>query len=542
MILRPRRNNVPAGFGCRFMKQFKRSMEFYFMTVSMAVFALSLFLLPNYVSFDNEEDNLFHVILNGEEVGVVDSEDEAREYLIQARREIAGTSDEMLFINAELEIEGEHVFWGETDSARDVIDSMKKVLSKYELLTYEHCYSIRIGEYIFNMGSVEEIEELLNSVLEVYDSEKEYIVSIYADNSREVNALTYTVLTTVEQEEKEQKEEQQATLPSAGIELTFSDWFESVDPVSGLDFEDYALGLQSISFGEEIEIAETYLPSSQITSVEKAIEDLTGSVEKETTYEVQDGDSLSVIAENYGLTTEELVEINGLSGTDAIIRPGDVLQVTVSEAKLTVIYTTQEYYEEDYYADTQYVENDSWYTTKSEVVQEASAGHRRVIALVTYRDDLSTGTDIIKEEITVEAVPKIIEVGTVNPPTYIWPCYGTISSYFGSRSSPTAGASTNHKGIDIAVSTGTSVMATSGGTVTVAGWQSGYGYVVYIDHGNGVVSRYGHLSKILVSVGQTVSQGDVIARSGNTGNSTGPHLHFEIRVNGTAVNPLSYLN
>ena len=524
------------------MKQFKRSMEFYFMTVSMAVFALSLFLLPNYVPFGNEEDNLFHVILNGEEVGVVDSEDEAREYLIQARREIAGTSDEMLFINAELEIEGEHVFWGETDSARDVIDSMKKVLSKYELLTYEHCYSIRIGEYIFNMGSVEEIEELLNSVLEVYDSEKEYIVSIYADNSREVNALTYTVLTTVEQEEKEQKEEQQATLPSAGIELTFSDWFESVDPVSGLDFEDYALGLQSISFGEEIEIAETYLPSSQITSVEKAIEDLTGSVEKETTYEVQDGDSLSVIAENYGLTTEELVEINGLSGTDAIIRPGDVLQVTVSEAKLTVVYTTQEYYEEDYYADTQYVENDSWYTTKSEVVQEASAGHRRVIALVTYRDDLSTGTDIIKEEITVEAVPKIIEVGTVNPPTYIWPCYGTISSYFGSRSSPTAGASTNHKGIDIAVSTGTSVMATSGGTVTVAGWQSGYGYVVYIDHGNGVVSRYGHLSKILVSVGQTVSQGDVIARSGNTGNSTGPHLHFEIRVNGTAVNPLSYLN
>ena len=214
----------------------------------------------------------------------------------------------------------------------------------------------------------------------------------------------------------------------------------------------------------------------------------------------------------------------------------------MSEAKLTVVYTTQEYYEEDYYEDTVYIENDSWYTTQSEVVQEASAGHRRVIALVTYRDDTATSTEIVKEEITEEAVAKIIEVGTVNPPTYIWPCYGTISSYFGSRTSPTAGASSNHKGIDIAVSTGTSVMATSGGTVTVAGWQSGYGYVVYIDHGNGVVSRYGHLSKILVSVGDTVSQGEVIARSGNTGNSTGPHLHFEIRVNGTAVNPLNYLS
>lgn len=524
------------------MRRFRRKIEFRFLAVCGFVCALSMFLLPCFIPFGNEEDNLFHVILNGEEVGVLDSAQEAQECLIQARREIAGTSDEMLFIDAELEIEGEHVFWGETDSTADVISNMKKVLSKHELLTYEHCYSIRIGEYIFNMGSVEEIEELLNLVLEEYDSEKEYIVSIYADNSREVNALTYTVLTSTEQEEQELKEEQQTTLPSAGIELAFSDWFDSVDPVSLLDFEDYVLGLQSISFGEEIEIAETYLPSSQISSVEEALADLTGSVEKESTYEVQEGDSLSVIAENYGLTTAELVEVNGLSGTDAVIRPGDVLQVTVSEAKLTVVYTTQEYYEEDYYEDTIYIENDSWYTTQSEVVQEASAGHRRVIALVTYRDDTATSTEIVKEEVTEEAVAKIIEVGTVNPPTYIWPCYGTISSYFGSRSSPTAGASTNHKGIDIAVSTGTSVMATSGGTVTVAGWQSGYGYVVYIDHGNGVVSRYGHLSKILVSVGDTVSQGEVIARSGNTGNSTGPHLHFEIRVNGTAVNPLNYLS
>ena len=523
------------------MKRYRRKIEFLFLSVSAFVFAFSLLLLPNLSPFGGEEDNLFHVYLNGEEVGVLDSEQEAQECLIAARREIAGTSEDMLFIDVELTLEGENVLWGGTDSADDVIDSMKKVLSKYELLTLQHCYSIRVGEYIFNMGSVEEIEELLNLVLEEYDSEQEYIVSVYADTSREVSALTYTVLTTTEQEEQEIRQEQQTTLPSAGIELTFSDWFDSVDPASGLDFEDYVLGLQEIGFGEEIEIAETYLPASQIMSVEEALEELTGAVEKESTYEVQDGDALSLIAESYGLTTEELVEINGLSGTDAVIRPGDVLQVTVSEAKLTVVYTTQEYYEEDYYADTIYQENDSWYTTESEVVQEASAGHRRVIALVSYRDDTSTGTEIIKEEITVEAVPKIIEVGTVNPPTYIWPCYGTISSYFGSRSSPTAGASTNHKGIDIAVSTGTSVMATSGGTVTVAGWQSGYGYVVYIDHGNGVTSRYGHLSKILVSVGDYVSQGDVIARSGNTGNSTGPHLHFEIRVNGTAVNPLSYL-
>jgi murein DD-endopeptidase MepM/ murein hydrolase activator NlpD len=85
-------------------------------------------------------------------------------------------------------------------------------------------------------------------------------------------------------------------------------------------------------------------------------------------------------------------------------------------------------------------------------------------------------------------------------------------------------------------------MATADGVVTRAGWYSGYGYCVDIQHANGVTSRYGHLSSIKVSVGQTVSQYEVVALSGNTGNSTGPHVHFEIHINGTAVNPLNYVN
>ena len=85
-------------------------------------------------------------------------------------------------------------------------------------------------------------------------------------------------------------------------------------------------------------------------------------------------------------------------------------------------------------------------------------------------------------------------------------------------------------------------MASCGGVVTKAGWGSGYGYVVYIQHPDGKETRYGHLSKVLVSSGQKVSQGQKIALSGNTGVSTGPHVHFEIRIGGSAVNPLNYLN
>ena len=84
-------------------------------------------------------------------------------------------------------------------------------------------------------------------------------------------------------------------------------------------------------------------------------------------------------------------------------------------------------------------------------------------------------------------------------------------------------------------------MASSGGTVTRAGWGSGYGYVVYIQHEGGRETRYGHLSRVLVSVGQKVEQGEKIALSGNTGRSTGPHLHFELRINGASVNPFDYL-
>lgn len=111
-----------------------------------------------------------------------------------------------------------------------------------------------------------------------------------------------------------------------------------------------------------------------------------------------------------------------------------------------------------------------------------------------------------------------------------------ISSGYGSRWGRT------HKGIDFAHPTGTNIYASASGTVTFSGWNSGgYGYLVIISHGNGVQTYYAHNSKLLCSVGQNVSQGQLIAKSGNTGRSTGPHLHFEIRINGVAYNPALYL-
>lgn len=125
--------------------------------------------------------------------------------------------------------------------------------------------------------------------------------------------------------------------------------------------------------------------------------------------------------------------------------------------------------------------------------------------------------------------------------TFIWPCNGPITSPFGYRTHPIFGTTIYHSGIDIGVDYNTPIHAADGGTVILAGWCGGYGNAVIIDHGNGLQTLYGHNTSVAVSEGQTVSQGQVIAYSGSTGYSTGPHCHFEVRRNGEAVDPMGYL-
>lgn len=130
---------------------------------------------------------------------------------------------------------------------------------------------------------------------------------------------------------------------------------------------------------------------------------------------------------------------------------------------------------------------------------------------------------------------------TTNSGQFIWPVSGPITDYFGPRESPTAGASSNHMGIDIGCSYGVPIAAADAGVVTVAEWGESGGNYVMIDHGNGFVTMYLHNSSLAVSVGDVVSQGQTIAYAGSTGYSTGTHCHFSVFLNGSYVNPLDYL-
>ena len=196
---------------------------------------------------------------------------------------------------------------------------------------------------------------------------------------------------------------------------------------------------------------------------------------------------------------------------------------------------------------------DSLASERANLVELAGQQRRHVAAQVAEMEDLSAAEEaelesLIRErERELEAQRRAAGIsGGVEsaggPGSFSWPVTGTITSPFGWRSNPFGGSPEFHQGLDIAAPTGTTVAAAAGGTVIMAQWYGGYGNYILIDHGGGYSTGYGHLSAIYVSSGQTVTRGQAIGAVGSTGQSTGPHLHFEVRINGKPVDPAPRLH
>ena len=160
--------------------------------------------------------------------------------------------------------------------------------------------------------------------------------------------------------------------------------------------------------------------------------------------------------------------------------------------------------------------------------KEAAIGHMR---------DLQAQSASLAAKIRSAQSSSIVPAptGAASAAGFVWPVQGVLTSGFGWR------WGRMHEGVDIAVANGTPVVAAKAGVVIVAGWMGGYGNLVVIDHGGGVATAYGHNTSVTVGVGQQVEQGQLIAYSGSTGHSTGPHVHFEVRINGSPVDPMGYL-
>ena len=511
------------------------------MKYGFLVILLCAIFLPSYTKLEDTGTNTYNVYLNGEYVGKLGDEDAAEKCLIQARRMVASKADDLVLVDTKIELVPYEEAFGHNDDEKTVTSAMAAILKGNIKETMARSYTLKIGQYSINLSSTDNVIRLLQAALDKYQDREGYVPVLNLDENRELSVLTASVVKgedVIDEESYDIRKD-----GSIGIFAFLEERLAEVAPTGELDFDDYDQGLISMSFADDIEVVECYLPVNKIMDIEDAIEEVTQDKAVPTIYEVVSGDTLSQISERVNIPMDDLIAMNdSLENEFSVLQIGQELTITVPKPKLSVRRTEQLYFEEDYEAEIVYVPNDDWYTTDTKTLQEPSAGHHNVMAEITYKNDDTESIEYLKEEVTYEAVAKIVEKGTKIPPTYIRPISGgRQTSGFGRRKRPTAGASSYHKGVDWAVATGTPVYASSGGVVTRAGWGKGYGYCVYIKHPDGKETRYGHLSKVLVSAGQSVSQGQRIALSGNTGVSTGPHLHFEILVNGSQVNPLNYL-
>ena len=393
-------------------------------------------------------------------------------------------------------------------------------------------YTMRIDDYTVTVENMSDVAAVLEEAQSKYDETDRFKVSLQLPKLRNVTMYEVEITEQEAKQASKKKEQPSETTTEETSEATTQE--ESVDAdVKAQAVDD---GVKYVGFSEKIQVMETYVDKDQLTSKEKTYEELTAQNMEPAIYVVQPGDSLSGIAAKYDMSVEDVKALNPGIESDDNIYYDDRLNVSVPSAAVEILVQKQETYKEDYYADIVYEDDSDMYIGESEVMQEGQAGTHTVTDLVTYKGDMEYKREQLQETVQVAAVAQIVRRGTKSKPTYMYPCTNwPITSRFGYRWGRL------HAGTDVGVPTGTTVRASRAGQVTVAGWLGGYGNCVMIDHGDGVTTVYGHLSEITVSVGEYVDQGERVALSGNTGRSTGPHLHFEIRINGVCVDPEPYL-
>ena len=303
-----------------------------------------------------------------------------------------------------------------------------------------------------------------------------------------------------------------------------------------------------VEFTKTVEMEEGLYFKSNVVAESDLIALLDSNTKVDRYYTVQEGDAPLSIAEKNDVTLDELVALNPDILTNCPI--GRSVLVNKSESYLPVKRIVTVSYEESIPYSTEYVETSSLYKGQKQTKTSGKNGSQTITADISYVDGVEIGREILSTVVTAQPVNEVILEGTAalpsvsggggNPSKYglIWPTSGP-----GRYVSSPYGGSRNHKAIDICYwggAYGKTIVAAHSGVVTYAGWKPSYGYVVFIQSGS-VTTVYGHCSKLAVSTGQTVSQGQYIANIGNTGYSFGAHVHFEVRINGTHVNPALYL-
>ncbi len=298
--------------------------------------------------------------------------------------------------------------------------------------------------------------------------------------------------------------------------------------------------ITSITFKEAINYQNVKISPDQILSEEEMNAFLRQGTLEKTEYVVQKGDTVSGIADKFGISSSEVHSMNPqISGS--LLKVGEILNVTAYKPPVTIHVTEKLTQTEQIPYAVNYQSDTSMFVNESRTITRGYNGEKVVDYDIVKENGIIVEKIVTNEIITKEPTSALVAKGTKVVPsrgsgTLAWPTNGGyISSGYGSR------WGSFHSAIDIAGTSNRTIKAADNGVVVQAGWYGGYGNCVTIDHGNGIRTLYAHLSSINVSTGSAIAKGQQIGVMGNTGNSYGVHLHFEVIVNGVKKNPVNYV-
>lgn len=315
----------------------------------------------------------------------------------------------------------------------------------------------------------------------------------------------------------------------------------------------------TLSFVQDVETKSGLFAAKDVVTAAELRDIIRGNKTVLKSHKIKSGNTVSKLLSTYGMTEERFYELNP-DVAETGLTVGNTVTVEKEEPVLEVKCVVVRQYTVSVSYKTTTVNDSTKYTTYKKLKTQGQKGTNKITEEIVYVGGVEQSRKVIETEVLKAPVDEVYVVGTKkyvpSTPSYsssssssssggrvptgmfTWPVPGVkhVSSYYGQRWGKL------HKGIDISTSGiyGRTVVAAADGKVTRAGWFSTYGYCIDIQHSNGYLTRYAHLSKINVKVGQKVTKGQAIGKVGSTGNSTGPHLHFEIRLNGSTKNPMNY--
>ncbi|WP_079710120.1 M23 family metallopeptidase [Paraliobacillus ryukyuensis] len=449
------------------------------------------------VAYANEDASLetvYHVYVDGEHIGTIDNKEPITSYIDEQIAAKEKENDAYSYAaKQDISYVPERVFHPNTKN-KEVLQTLED-----ELTLEVEAYQMKIGDNA--VGSFKD-KETAEQALRQYKAK-------YVDEE------------VLEQLEQLSSDEQDNENDSNKKDLQVGD-------SATLD----------VTLSKEVTYHENKVPEDKVLTADEGEELLEKGTLEDKVHEVQEGEVLGSIASKYNLDMAQLLELNPSIEEDTVLQIGQELHVTAYAPFVNVIVKKEEVVEEEIAYEKEVQESEDMYKGDSKVTQEGADGTKEVHYSLELVNGQVKEKEVVSEKVTKEPVKEIVVKGTKVVPSrgsgdMAWPAVGGyISSHMGSR------WGSYHKGIDIAGPSNRAILAADNGTVVSAGYTNGgYGNKIVINHNNGYQTTYAHLASISVSVGQTVTKGSEIGVMGDTGRSTGIHLHFEVHKNGELVNP-----